>query len=276
MTKLVVPVLNVLGICFLSRIDSARASTDMYDAMYRKTRDKDETVRSEVGIMSGIFRGEASAVGSEGHEISYNNGIGARAEDSEASDLLTWTEESPGLSEHGSCADDTEYLLAAYEDIRLELSAIDEQYLENASIEDVCVRDGKSSNCNFDFRKYPSNLETICNNRGGSFYLTEHSIQCHNPSTMERLYYQFDHYPSCCSELCERSDANGLLTERIDSITEVMSEYLQMSCFADYDILRHANDSSSLLESSGSFRRSQHWLEIASAVSLLLILTRWN
>ena len=230
--------------------------------------------------MGGIHRGQASTAEPEGSEwvkISYNNGIGTSGEDLGPVDPLSGAADPPGAGDtntihFGSCAEDTEYLLAAYEDIRLELSAIDEQYLENASIEDVCVRNGKISSCNFDFREYPSNLESVCNNRGGNFYSTEHSIQCHNPITMERLYYQFDHYPSCCSEICERRDANGLLTKRIDSITNIMSEFLQMSCFADYAILRQANDASSIVESSGDTQRSRQWLQILYIMPFLLIL----
>lgn len=267
MTKQIVSIL----IWFLCGIDSARA-TDLLAAMYSKTRDKDGNVRREVDITSGIFRGEAKAVGSETSEgtISYNSGIGPSNQDATVVDSMAWMGSSE--SEHGTCDDDTEYLLASYEDIRLELWSVDQQYLENASIKDVCVRDGEFSKCNFDFRRYPSNLETVCSSHGGNFFRTEHSIQCHNPSTMERLYYQFDHYPSCCSELCEMTDANRLLTERIDSITEMMSEYLQMTCFADFDILRHANDSSSLLETSGSAEQSWRWLPTMLIVVPFLLL----
>ncbi len=272
MAKQIVSILNVIGVCCLIGIDFVRA-TDLLAAMYSKTRDKDGNVRREVDITSGIFRGEATAVGAETNEatLSYNSGIGAPKHDSTVVDSMAWMGSSD-TSTHGTCAEDTEYLLTSYEDIRLELWAVDQQYLENASIENVCVRDGQNSNCNFDFRRYPSNLETVCNNHGGNFLRTEHSIQCHNPSTMERLYYQFDHYPSCCSELCEMTDANRLLTERIDSITELMSEYLQMICFADDDILRHANDSSSLLEASGSAPRPWQLLPILlTAVPFLLL-----
>ena len=273
MAKQTISMLNVIGVCFLLGIDSARA-TDLLAAMHSKTRDKDGNVRREVDITSGIFRGEAKSVGAETNEetITYNSGIGAPKEDTTNNvDSMAGTRPSD-LSPHGTCDEDTEFLLDSYEDIRLELWAVDQQYLENASIENACVRDGQNSNCNFDFRRYPSNLETVCNNHGGNFFRTEHSIQCHNPSTMERLYYQFDHYPSCCSELCEMTDANRLLTERIDSITELMSEYLDMTCFADSDILRHANDSTLLLGVSGSAQRPWQLLPILLTTLPFLLL----
>lgn len=230
------------------------------------------SVGRDTDIGNGIYRGEASInslerdkelyeAGSTVDNINMSYGSGASTDSPKQVDRLSWATRSPGntfgdvnnndFAEIVSCEEDTENLLSVNEDIRLELSAIDLQYLENASIENVCDRDGKFSSCDFDFRVYPSNLQMVCKNHGGNFYRTEHSIQCHNTNTMESLYYQFDHYPSCFSAACEDTDAKRLLTNRIDFITRAMSEYLKMSCFADDDILRFANDASSI-ESSGS------------------------
>jgi len=131
------------------------------------------------------------------------------------------------LAEPASCAQDTERLLNMNEDIRFELSAIDIEYLENGSIQNVCKRDGKSSNCIFDFRLFPNELQRVCENHGGNFDETEHAIQCHDSNTKESLYYQFDHYPSCFSAACEKTDAKQFAAKRIDSITQTLSEYLE-------------------------------------------------
>jgi len=297
MTKLRNSIVNLAGICFLSGLDASMASGEnVFADVYKNTRGMDNSeipestnsVEMEYDLMSGINRGRGSAIDEEGdvvsqqaeYNASYNNGLEASTDISEPVEPLPEAVPTSRMEDtihfgHASCLEETEDLLAAYEDIRLELSAIDQQYLENASIENVCVQDGEVSNCNFDFRNYPSNLESVCNNRGGNFYVTEHSIQCHNPSTIGSLYYQFDHYPSCCSESCERNDRNDLLTGRIDSITEAMSEFLQMSCFADYDILRHANETSSLLDSAGSATRTQRSIQglqiLLVALPMLLI-----
>ncbi len=296
MTKLRNSIVNLVGMCFLSGIDASTASGDnVFADVYKNTRGMDSSeipestnsVEMDYDLMSGINRGRGSPIDAEGDVVSqqtaftasYNNGLGASTVSSEPVEPLPKAVATPRLEDtihfgHASCIEETEDLLAAYEDIRLELSAIDQQYLENASIENVCTKDGEVSNCNFDFRNYPSNLESVCNNRGGNFYVTEHSIQCHNPSKMESLYYQFDHYPSCCSESCERNDRNDLLTGRIDSITEAMSEFLEMSCFADFDILRHANETISFLDSAGSTtaQRSIQELQILlGALPMLLI-----
>jgi len=279
-------------ICFLSGINSALVSGDnLFADVYKNTRGTDNSpdstgsVETDYDLILGINRGESSPIDFEGesaspdtvYQISYTNGIGETTDTTQPVDVLPDAADTARLSDtlhfgHASCIEETEDMLAAYEDIRMELMSIDQQYLENASVENVCVKDGKISNCNFDFREYPSNLESVCNNRGGNYYKTEHSIQCHNPSTMESLYYQFDHYPSCCSSNCEQNDANNLLSGRIDSITDVMSDFLQMSCFADYDILRHANDGSSihaLENSSSSTQRSWRWT-LLSALPFLI------
>jgi len=183
-------------------------------------------------------------------------------------DILRYANGASSIEPASSCAEDTERLLILNEDIRLELSAIDIEYLENASIQNVCKRDGQFSNCKFDFRLFPNELQKVCEKHGGSFDETEHSIQCHNPSTKESLYYQFDHYPSCFSEACEKTDANQLVAEQIKSISQSMSEYLEMSCFADDDILRYANGASSM-ESSG-MKRSWHGIQIFPVAAFLL------
>jgi hypothetical protein len=146
------------------------------------------------------------------------------------------------LNETTTCTKDTERLLIANEDIRMELSIINIQYLENASIRKACKRDETFSNCIFDFRLFPNELKSVCENHGGSYDETEHSIQCNKRSTKESLYYQFDHYPSCMSTTCEIADMTKMVSERIDLISRNIGEYLGFDCLADEEILRHAND----------------------------------
>ncbi|MGK3739368.1 MAG: hypothetical protein ACI8RD_009240 [Bacillariaceae sp.] len=146
------------------------------------------------------------------------------------------------LNETTTCTKDTERLLIANEDIRMELSIINIQYLENASIQKACKRDGTFSNCRFDFRLFPNELKSVCENHGGSYYETEHSISCNKRSTKESLYYQFDHYPSCMSTTCEMADMTKMVSERIEFISQNIGEYLGFDCLADEEILRHAND----------------------------------
>jgi hypothetical protein len=297
-------------IIFLSAIDSSLALSDnvfadvadvSYTVSYTSSRGKSQSgsvettgsARSDVDISNGIYRGEASVyspgpddqlheAGSTRDDMNISNESGASTDSPspEQEDQILSDARSAGavggdtnsieFSEHTSCEEDTENLLEVNEDIRLELSVIDQHYLENASIENACNREGKISSCNFDFREYPSNLQMVCEKHGGNFYRTEHSIQCYDLSTMESLYYQFDYYPSCFSAFCGEIDAKRLVIERIDSITQTMSEFLEMTCFADDDILRSANDAS-LIESSGS-KRSWQWIQAFSVVPFLLIL----
>mmetsp|Transcript_17014 Transcript_17014/g.38843 ORF Transcript_17014/g.38843 Transcript_17014/m.38843 type:complete len:355 (+) Transcript_17014:122-1186(+) len=171
------------------------------------------------------------------------------------------SENDISISGDASCEEATQNFLIEYPDIRIEISAIDQNYLEHASIQNVCYKDGKFSSCNFDFELYPNNLKTVCTDHGGNFYRTEHSIQCHNPSTMESLYYQFDHYPSCFSTACEDQNSKQLVERRINAITESMSDYLGMPCLADEDILKQATFEEIFKESSGYTRSSgQHWI----------------
>ena len=306
MAKFVVLIVHVLGLLFLSDIDPSLALTDNAVAgvadVYHSTRVKGRSgalestgpVGSDVTITKGIYRGEASARSSEpDDELSVVRGDNDMSDESgvpidspEREDQLSWATQSPGAEEgdkhsinysrHPSCQEDNEDLIGMYEDIRTELATVDLQYLENASIEDVCSRNGNFRSCNFNFQEYPSNLEMVCNNHGAIFYLTEHSIQCHDLRTMENLYYQFDHYPSCFSAVCEERDAKGLVKERIDHITRSMSEYLDMYCFADEEILRHANDESLTAESSsGRTTISWRWLQ-ALLVAPTILLIHWK
>mmetsp|Transcript_152 Transcript_152/g.381 ORF Transcript_152/g.381 Transcript_152/m.381 type:complete len:283 (+) Transcript_152:72-920(+) len=203
-------------------------------------------VRGSTDIANGIYRGEAASPSYNSRQDIPISGRSGRLSGSTKvkTDIVDSSEEQL------SCVEDTENTFALNEDIRLELSAIDTRYLESASIENACNRDGKISNCDFDFRLLPNKLQEVCEKDGDNFYETEHSIQCHNPSTKESLYYQYDHYPSCFSAACEQIDVKQLVAGRIDSITQTLAEYLEMSCFADDDILRQANDAS-LIESAG-------------------------
>jgi len=299
-------------IIFLSIIDSSLCLSDnifadvgdadhSYTINYTSSRGKSrsggleatESAGSDVDISNGIYRGEASVyaperddelheAGSTGDAMNISNEGGASTdspsperEDQVVSELagnVGGDTNDNIFSEPTSCEEDTENLLEVNEDIRSELSVIDQHYLEHAGIENACTRNGKSSSCDFDFRDYPSNLQMVCKNDGGIFYRTEHSIQCYDLNTMESLYYQFDYYPSCFSAFCGEIDARRLVTERIDSITETMSEFLEMTCFADDDILRFANDASLMIESSGSSRRSWHWIQLVSVVPFLLLI----
>jgi hypothetical protein len=302
----VLSIANFCGIFFLLAIDatSLAFAETTFAIAYTSARgngqsesgslESTESVGTNVNLRNGIYRGEAHRPEpddqppvegrSAGDDMNSSKGIEGtttsteEGEDEEEEDKLSWPEGLPeaaggdantiDYSGLRSCDEDTEDLLSMNADIRMELSAIDLQYLENASIENVCNRDGKFSSCDFDFGLYQSNLQMVCKNHGGNFYSTEHSIQCQNQITMEKLYYQFDHFPSCFAAACEEMDAKRLLTERINSITQTMSEYLDTPCFADDDILRHANDAS-LVESPGSIR-SRQWVNVFAIAPFLL------
>lgn len=252
MVKLEVSVVNYFAFLFLSGVDFSSALNDNVFADAYSSRG------------GGIYRGEASSSISErGDQLS---------EAAQSSGSAIGDANIVGLAEPASCAQDTERLLNMNENIRLELSAIDIQYLENASIQNVCKRDGKISNCNFDFRLFPNELQMVCENYGGNFDETEHSIQCHDPNTKESLYYQFDHYPSCFSVACEKTDGKQFVAKRIDSITQALSEYLGMACFADDDILRYANDASSIAIESSGIKSSLHGIQMFPVAALLMML----
>jgi hypothetical protein len=279
--------------------DADQSYTISYTSSRGKSRsgglEPTESAGNDVDISNGIYRGEASVytperdnhelheAGSTRGAINSSNEGGASTDspspervDQVVSELNTWdvggNTNNNVFSEPTSCKEGTENLLEMNEDIRSELSVIDRQYLEHAGIENACIRDEKISTCDFDFRDYPSNLQMVCENDDGIFYRTEHSIQCYDLSTMESLYYQFDYYPSCFPAFCGEIDVKRLVTERIDSITETMSEFLEMTCFADDDILRLANDASLIVESSGSSNRLWHWIQLVSVLPFLLVL----
>lgn len=280
MTKLKASVATVVALIFSTGVHCSSAQKDdvfqdvagAYHA-YQEYEEDSGPVESTTNIASGIFRGEASPHGSEPE----TRMPGAKQRTGETKAHTNIVDISGG---HALCVEDTESIISVNEDIRLELSAIDTRYLENASIEKVCDEDGTNSNCNFDFRLFPNKLQSVCERDGDDFYETEHSIQCHNSMTKESLYYQFDHYPSCFSTYCKHDDVKQLLAGRIDSMTKAMSEYLDMTCYADDDILRHANDAgstdasltdASLTESSG-VRKSWVGIQMVPVAALLLIL----
>jgi len=301
MSKVVASAVNVVGVIFLSRIYRALASEDnSFADVYHSARGNGRygsiySVGSGIDISKGIHRGEASRIynperddrPAQAESMKDDSGIGETIEASynspEHLNQPSGTAQSPGdngedlnfdhmdVSENLSCEENTENLLDTNADIRFELSAIDIQYLENGSIENACDRDGNFFNCKFDFLSYPNNLQAVCNNHMGRFYGTEHSIQCHNPNTMESLYYQFDHYPSCFSAACEQNDVTRLVLERIDTIAEAISNYLDMSCLVDDDILRNANIAS-LIDSSGC-KILSYWAWVFPV--LLFLLNHW-
>jgi hypothetical protein len=208
---------------------------------------------------NGIYRGDASpyGIGSSGEDEPTGRGetktVTARmpGDATEGDGSNGDTNDDTSFYENMSCGDGTEFLLDLNEDIRFELSFVDSRYLENGGIGQVCVQDGKHSDCKYNFRSYPNKLQYVCEKDGGSFHETEHSIECHNPQTEESLYYQFDHYPSCFSVACEKADVTQHMSERILSISEQLSEHLDMTCFFDDDILKHAGDSV-FLKSAGT------------------------
>ena len=299
MFKIVVSAVNIFGVLFLSHTSRSLASEDNnFAAVYNSYRENarsgsTDSMENDVDISKGIYRGEASRIYNPERddrspqtestrddagigdktisEASYNNSEKlnqpSETTQSAVAEEGDWNETV--ALENFSCEENTENLLAANDDIRIEQSAIDRQYMEHASIENACDRNGDFLNCIFDFESYPNNLQTACNNHMGDFCETEHSIQCHNPNTMESLYYQIDHYPSCFSAACERDDVTRLVSERIDSITRSISEYLEMPCFADDDILRYANQAS-LIESSGG-NLLWHWIWIFPVVPSMLM-----
>ena len=286
--KLIVPIANLIGILVLSCIDPLLASREnIADAYASRNRSGSMGSTGDNIFVNNIYRGEASVtVPQYNNAISTNDNAGIGDENGVSNDSLEQEDLSPKeartpaandleisniyYSESASCEENTENLFSVYEDIRSEISDIDQRYLENASVENACNQDGRLSTCKFDFLLYPSNLETVCTMHGGNFYLSEHSIQCHDHNTAESLYYQFDHYPSCFSIACEDSDTKRLVTERIGYITQRMSEYLQMSCYADEDILRYANDASSH-KSSGNMKTTWPWVGVFSILGVLLL-----
>ncbi len=150
--------------------------------------------------------------------------------------------ETSGVS---SCAEASETLIAQ-EDLRWELQDINVDYLENASIEKACspsIANQDDLSCDFDFGLFRNNLNEVCGNHGGVYDEREHSIQCHNPKTLQQLYYQFDHFPNCFPASCERSELETMMRRQIDSVRRALEIDSGMTCYADYDILRHANDS---------------------------------
>ena len=113
-----------------------------------------------------------------------------------------------------SCAEDSERLLVDNEDIFEEISALNAFYSKNGRLRDVCTRDGEYSNCRFDFRLFPNELQKVCENHGGIYDETEHSIECQRSGrTTRRLQYRLDHYPSCFSLSCEDTDRKQLVLD---------------------------------------------------------------
>ncbi|KAL3911478.1 MAG: hypothetical protein SGILL_007267 [Bacillariaceae sp.] len=169
------------------------------------------------------------------------------SEDSETSGVSTLRAGSGNLS----CKDGSEALIGQ-EELRWELQDVNLQYLENASIKNACSTssdvDGRS--CNFDFGLFPNNLHQVCEKYGGVYEEREHSIQCHHPSTKEQLYYQIDRFPNCFPGSCQREELETMITHQIESVRRALEEDSGMVCYADYDILRHANDE----DSAGSSR----------------------
>lgn len=165
-----------------------------------------------------------------------------------------------------SCKDGSETLIAQ-EELRWELQDINLQYLENASIEKTCSTssDADGTSCSFDFGLFPNNLDQVCEKYGGVYDEREHSIQCHNPSTKEQLYYQIDRFPNCFPGSCQREEIDSMVAHQIESVRQALEEDSGMVCYADYDILRHANDS----DSAGS--RIRMTTSLVVAVALVMV-----
>jgi hypothetical protein len=175
------------------------------------------------------------------------------AEDSEPSSITTVSTSRTGNTL--SCKDGSETLIAQ-EDMRWELQYINVNYLENASIEKVCVPSADGTNCNFDFGLFPNNLNEVCKKYGGIYEEREHSIQCHNPTTKEQLYYQIDRFPNCFPTSCQRTEVNSMVEHQIESVRRALEEDSGMICYTDYDILRHAGE----YENSGGMGRKTSWV----------------
>jgi hypothetical protein len=140
-----------------------------------------------------------------------------------------------------SCSDESEILIEN-EDIRIELMAINMQYLENGSTLKACQRTGLESDCRLDFTNYPNNLQQVCGDNGGIYAEREHSIQCRNSATDEELYYQFDHYPYCFPQSCDTVDVSKMISIHIDGVKRALEEHSGMLCLSDWEILEHANE----------------------------------
>lgn len=153
-----------------------------------------------------------------------------------------------------SCYDDSEALIE-HEDVRMELMAINMQYLEHGSTLKACTRDGKESVCRLDFSLYHSNLHEVCEEHGGLYAEREHSIQCHNSDTDEELYYQFDNHPYCFPMSCDSVDVNKMITLHIDGVKRALEDHSGMHCLSDWEILVDANER----YASGASQRYFHW-----------------
>jgi hypothetical protein len=150
-------------------------------------------------------------------------------------------------SSQAPCARDREMLLAL-DDLRGELQDVNFHYLENASVDRACggggdgvsTRNASNRDCRFDFGSFPSNLHEVCKKHGGVYEEREHSIQCH--SAQQKLYYQYDRFPNCLPESCEHIEVEDMLAQQMESIRQALEEDSGMTCYVDFDILRHAGD----------------------------------
>jgi hypothetical protein len=142
------------------------------------------------------------------------------------------------------CSRDREMLLTL-EDLRGELQDVNVQYLENASVDRACgggasTRDDSNRECHLDFGYFSNNLHQVCEKHGGVYEEREHSLQCH--SAKQKLYYQYDRFPNCFPASCEHTEVEDLVSKQMESVRQALEEDSGMTCYADFDILRHAGE----------------------------------
>ena len=170
-----------------------------------------------------------------------------------------------------SCTDGSETLIA-HEDVRWNIQFLNVEYLENASIDKACARsstDEMGMTCNFDFGLFPNNLDEVCEKYGGVYEEREHSIQCHDPTTKEQLYYQIDRFPNYFPAACHHDEIDSMVEHQIDTVRRALEDDSGMICYADYDILRHAGEYDGM--SSGDTRTLSMMSAIAIALALYWI-----
>ncbi|KAG7352463.1 hypothetical protein IV203_008511 [Nitzschia inconspicua] len=174
------------------------------------------------------------------------------------------------------CVHDFESLHSE-EDLRRELEEISVYYLENASVDRACssTRDAADRNCRLDFSglSTSSKFSQICEKLGGVYMEREHSIQCH--SSKQQLYYQFDHYPNCFPASCGRNEINDMISKQIESVRRALEDDSGMSCFADYDILRHAGENAMDYGSDGFNRNGVPTFILMGLVSVYMGINYW-
>jgi hypothetical protein len=157
------------------------------------------------------------------------------------------------------CTRDWDMLLAL-EDVRRELQDVNLHYLENASVDRACggdggvsTRDASNRDCRLDFGYFSSNLHQVCEKHGGVYVEREHSIQCH--SSGKKLYYQYDRFPNCFPASCGHTEVEDFVAKQMESVRYALENDSGMTCFADFDILRHAGEEDLNVSAAGKTSR---------------------